>query len=131
MAMRTCHNCIYARFDACEWLHNAFFDLPLAPKCANHPHFPEEWPTERREEIYAQQDAAAKKEGKKAGRKEGKRDKKAKGRQSTQRGKRKNDAGETPATRSRKPARRRPAARNVAAPRSKIPSPGSAKPSAS
>lgn len=40
MAMRTCHNCIYARFDPCEWLHNAFFDLPLAPKCANHPHFP-------------------------------------------------------------------------------------------
>jgi len=297
MAMRTCHNCIYARFDACEWLHKAFFDLPLAPKCANHPrfpgvlmevpgvpcpnyrprppepesnvkrialddghyaivdaadyewlkqynwhflngyaarrkkgktiymhqeimqppegmmvdhcnrnkldnrrsnlrvctndqnsrnqgkksgsfsrfkgvgyskcrhkwyatlyfegkaiwlgyfadevqaaraydraaveyfrefahlNFPEEWPPERRQEIYAQQDAAAKKEGK--------RDRKAKGRQSTQRGKRKNDAGETPATRSRKAGRRRPAARNVAAPGSKIPSPGSAKRSAS
>jgi hypothetical protein len=283
MAARTCHNCIYARFDPCEWLHNAFFDLPLAPKCANHPHFPgvlmevpgvacpnyrarppepesnvrriplddghyaivdaadyewlrqynwhflngyaarrtkgktiymhqqimqppegmavdhhnrnkldnrrsnlrvctnsenkrnqgkksgsfspfkgvgysksrhkwfarlhfegkaiwlgycedeiaaaraydraavayfrefahlnfpEEWPPERRQEVYARQDAAAKKEAKKLRRKEGQRNRKPKGRQSTQRSKRKNDAGQTPATRSRKAGRCRPA----------------------
>jgi len=40
MGTQSCHNCRYARFDALEWLHNAFFDLPLVPKCANHPLFP-------------------------------------------------------------------------------------------
>jgi hypothetical protein len=62
-----------------------------------HLNFPEEWPPERRQEVYAQRDAA-KTEGKKVGRKEGKKDapgmsRRAKGKKvGKKKGKRKTDS---------------------------------------
>jgi len=42
MAQRTCHNCVYACWDAVGWLRRLATGEPLVPRCANHPHWPGE-----------------------------------------------------------------------------------------
>ncbi len=40
MAVRTCHNCVYACCDPLRWLRCEALGEPLLPRCANHPLWP-------------------------------------------------------------------------------------------
>ncbi len=45
MAVRTCHNCVFARVDSEQWLRCRALGEPMLVRCANHPY----WPGELRE----------------------------------------------------------------------------------
>ncbi len=40
MAVRTCHNCVYACVDSEQWLRCRAMGQPMLVKCANHPFWP-------------------------------------------------------------------------------------------